>query len=61
MRAGSDGNMPNAAYADVYARIWELYQAGDQRQARDLHSRTLLLANMRQQILYGPRIQMWRM
>jgi len=34
MRAGSDGNMPNAAYADIYARIWELYHLNYARELR---------------------------
>jgi dihydrodipicolinate synthase/N-acetylneuraminate lyase len=50
MRVGADGNMPNAAYADVYAQIWDLFQAGQQRKALDLYSKTLLLTNLRQQI-----------
>jgi 4-hydroxy-tetrahydrodipicolinate synthase len=54
MRAGSDGNMPNAAYADIYARIWDLFQAGDERQALDLYSKTLLLTNLRQHIPATP-------
>lgn len=54
MRAGSDGNMPNAAYADIYAQIWDLFQAGDQKQARDLYSKTLLLTNLRQQVPATP-------
>jgi dihydrodipicolinate synthase/N-acetylneuraminate lyase len=54
MRAGSDGNMPNAAYADIYAQIWDLFQAGRERESRDLYARTLLLTNLRQHIPATP-------
>ncbi len=50
MRVGADGNMPNAAFADIYAQIWDLYQAGQQAKARELYGKTLLLTNLRRQI-----------
>jgi 4-hydroxy-tetrahydrodipicolinate synthase len=54
MAVGTDGNMPNAAYADIYAQIWDLFQAGERARARDLYARTLLLTNLRQQISATP-------
>jgi 4-hydroxy-tetrahydrodipicolinate synthase len=54
MRAGSDGNMPNAAYADIYAQIWDLFQAGREQESRDLYAKTLLLTNLRQHIPATP-------
>lgn len=50
MRVGCDGNMPNAAFADAYAQIWDSFQAGDQAKARDIYAKTLLLTNLRRQI-----------
>ena len=50
MREGFDGTMPGAPYADVYARIWSLYQGGKREAARDLFARLLLLINLDQQI-----------
>ena len=50
MSLGSDGNMPNAAYADVYAQIFDSFQAGDRKKAYDLYSKTLLLTNLRRQV-----------
>lgn len=54
MSAGSDGNMPNAAYADIYAQIWDSFQAGDRKKAYDLYSKTLLLTNLRRHIPATP-------
>ncbi len=54
MSAGCDGNMPNAAYADIYAQIWDLFQAGDRKKALDLYSKTLLLTNLRRQVSATP-------
>jgi dihydrodipicolinate synthase/N-acetylneuraminate lyase len=54
MSAGSDGNMPNAAYADIYAQIWDLYQAGNREKAQDLYDKTLLLTNLRRMIPATP-------
>lgn len=50
MRVGADGNMPNAAFADAYAQVWDLFQAGQQAKARELYGKTLLLTNLRRQI-----------
>ena len=50
MRLGFDGTMPGAPYADVYARIWNLYQSGRHGEARDLFARLLLMVNLDQQI-----------
>ena len=54
MAVGADGNMPNAAYADIYAQVWDLFQAGERTKAQDLYARTLLLTNLRQQIPATP-------
>jgi 4-hydroxy-tetrahydrodipicolinate synthase len=50
MRLGFDGTMPGAPYADVYARIWSLYQGGKQNEARDLFARLLLMINLDQEL-----------
>ncbi len=50
MRLGFDGTMPGAPYSDIYAQIWEMYQAGKHDKARDLFSRLMLMINLEQQI-----------
>ena len=50
MRLGFDGTMPGAPYADIYAQIWNQYQAGQQEKARDLFARLLLMIELEQQI-----------
>jgi dihydrodipicolinate synthase/N-acetylneuraminate lyase len=50
MRLGFDGTMPGAPYADLYAQIWNAYQAGDKHKALDLFSKLLLMTNVDQQI-----------
>ena len=50
MALGFDGTMPGAAYADVHAQVWSLYQAGQRERARDVFSRLLLMMNVEQQI-----------
>jgi 4-hydroxy-tetrahydrodipicolinate synthase len=50
MRLGSDGTMPGAPLADVYAQIWDLYRAGDRKRAQDLFSKLLLMINTNDQI-----------
>ena len=47
MRLGMDGVMTGGAmYADVYARLWELHEAGRQDELRDLFGRLLLMLNL---------------
>lgn len=44
MRRGFSGSMPAAAFADLYAQTWNLWQAGRRRrQAMEMHARTLLV------------------
>jgi len=50
MRLGFDGTMPGAPYADLYAQIWDSYQAGEREKGRDLFSRLLLMINLDAQI-----------
>ena len=50
MRLGFDGTMPGAPYADLYAHVWNAYQAGHKDKARDIFSKLLLLINLEQQI-----------
>lgn len=50
MRLGFDGTMPGAPYADIYAQIWNWYQAGQREKSRDLFSKLLLMINLEQQI-----------
>ncbi len=49
MSLGFDGTMPGAPYPDIYAQIWEMYQAGRKSAARDLFAKLLLMINLDQQ------------
>jgi dihydrodipicolinate synthase/N-acetylneuraminate lyase len=47
MRIGTDGVMTGGAmYADVYARMWQLYEEGDETGLRDCYARLLLIQNL---------------
>jgi len=47
MRIGTDGVMTGGAmYADVYAKMWEFYQVGDENALRDCYSKLLLIQNL---------------
>jgi dihydrodipicolinate synthase/N-acetylneuraminate lyase len=47
MRIGTDGVMTGGAmYADVYASMWRLFQAGDEEALRDCYARLLLIQNL---------------
>ncbi|MBM88026.1 MAG: hypothetical protein CMQ41_06565 [Gammaproteobacteria bacterium] len=47
MRIGTDGVMTGGAmYADVYARLWKLYEAGDQEALKECYSKLLLMQNL---------------
>ncbi len=44
MARGSRGSMPGAGFADIQALIWEWYQAGKKKEARDLFAKMLTMA-----------------
>ena len=47
MRIGTDGVMTGGAmYADVYARMWQLHEQGDEAGLRDCYVRLLLIQNL---------------
>lgn len=47
MRIGTDGVMTGGAmYGDVYAKLWELYLAGDEEELRECYSKLLLIQNL---------------
>ena len=47
MRLGVDGVMTGGAmYGDIYARLWELQQAGLEEELRDCFSKLLLMLNL---------------
>ncbi|MDP2998359.1 MAG: dihydrodipicolinate synthase family protein [Bryobacterales bacterium] len=50
LRLGCDGTCPGAPLADVYVRIWDLYQAGKKAEALDVFSKLMLLVNLDSQI-----------
>lgn len=43
MQRGSSGSMPAASFADLYAAVWDRWQAGGGKEAIDLFGKTLLL------------------
>lgn len=51
LRRGAAGNMPAAQYTDVHARIFDLWEAGQEAEARDLHTR--LMPAMQRERLAG--------
>ncbi len=42
MHRGSSGNMPASAFADIYASVWDLWQAGKHAEAMDRFGKALL-------------------
>jgi len=44
MARGSRGTMPGAGFADIQAQIWDWYQAGRKKEARDLFAKMLMMA-----------------
>jgi len=50
MRLGCDGTCPGAVLADVYVRIWDLYQGGQREQALEVFSKLLIMLNTEQHI-----------
>lgn len=42
MARGSAGTMPAASWVDLYVRVWDLWQAGNRQEARDMFAKTLL-------------------
>jgi 1-pyrroline-4-hydroxy-2-carboxylate deaminase len=59
MRLGFDGMMPGAPYADIYAQLWELHEAGQTRKVRELFSKLLLMTTLERQIP-GMRLYMMK-
>jgi len=52
MWRGSRGTMPGAGFADIQAQIWDWYQAGKKKQARDLFGKMLMMAVLEQSTGY---------
>jgi 4-hydroxy-tetrahydrodipicolinate synthase len=50
MRLGFDGMMPGSPFADIYAQLWTLHEAGQMDKVRDLFSRLALMTTLEQQI-----------
>lgn len=46
MAQGSDGTMPGASYTDVYVQIWDAWQTGDRKKARDIFAHLVPLINL---------------
>ena len=43
MSRGSAGNMPAAAFADLYAVVWDLWQSGKHQQSMEVFGKTPIL------------------
>ena len=57
MRIGTDGVMTGGAmYADVYAKLWDFYQSGDEASLSDCYSKLLLIQNLDNLI---PGVRLW--
>ncbi len=52
MTRGSAGTMPGAGFADIQAQIWDWFQAGKKKEARDLFGKMLMMAVLEQQTGY---------
>ncbi|MCE5307712.1 MAG: dihydrodipicolinate synthase family protein [Acidobacteriales bacterium] len=52
MARGSDGTMPGAGFADIQAQIWDWYQAGKKKEARELFAKMLMMAVLEQHTGY---------
>jgi 4-hydroxy-tetrahydrodipicolinate synthase len=50
-RRGVDGTMPACEFVDLQVKVWNLLEAGEERQARELFNKLLPLLTMEQ--LYG--------
>jgi 4-hydroxy-tetrahydrodipicolinate synthase len=50
MRLGFDGMMPGSPFADIYAQLWILHEAGQTDKVRDLFSKLTLMTTLEQQI-----------
>lgn len=51
LRRGAAGNMPAAQYTDIHARVFQLWEAGQEAEARALHAR--LMPAMQRERLAG--------
>ena len=58
MRLGTDGVMTGGVmYADIYAGLWDLHQAGQYDEMRDLYAKLLLMLNL-DRLIPGVRLYM---
>ena len=53
MSQGSDGTMPGAGYTDVYVQIWDAWQAGDRKRAREIFMHLLPVINLEEMVELG--------
>jgi dihydrodipicolinate synthase/N-acetylneuraminate lyase len=52
MARGSAGTMPGAGFADIQAQIWDWYDGGEKKKARDLFAKMLMMAVLEQHTSY---------
>ena len=59
MRLGFDGMMPGSPYSDIYAKLWELHEAGEIRKVDELFSRLQAMIDLEPKIP-GMRLYMMK-
>jgi len=52
MARGSAGTMPGAGFGDIQAQIWDWYDSGEKKKARDLFGKMLMMAVLEQHTGY---------
>ncbi len=61
LRLGVDGLVSGMAmYADVFARMWGAYRAGNWDEVRDIHAKLLVVLNCEEQIPGAGRYFLWK-
>jgi len=59
MRLGFDGMMPGSPYSDIYAKLWELHEAGDMGKVDELFARLKAMTDLEPKIP-GMRLYMMK-
>jgi hypothetical protein len=59
MRLGLDGMMPGSPYSDIYAKLWELHEAGELAKLDELFSRLQAMIDLEPKIP-GMRLYMMK-
>ncbi len=60
MAQSSDGTMPGPSYTDVYVQIWDAWQAGERKKAREIFARLLPSINLDDLAAQGYQYMLYR-